>query len=140
MEANVFFSVYLPIQVVSIVIVIAISTPMFLAAILPLCFIYFYVQRYYGLVFCLLRSGTIFLILTLGDMFSTVATSRQLKRIESVTRSPIYAHFGEALAGVSSIRGFARQRAFIGENEAAVDLNQKAYYPSICSNRWLALR
>eukprot|EP00117_Sycon_ciliatum_P046046 scpid33667/ scgid33028/ Multidrug resistance-associated protein 1; ATP-binding cassette sub-family C member 1; Leukotriene C(4) transporter len=103
-------------NVISIMIVISISTPIFLAVILPLGVIYFFAQRYY------------------------VATSRQLKRLESVSRSPIFSHFSETLSGVSSIRAYSCQSRFIGESEDKVDFNQQAYYPSISSNRWLALR
>jgi ATP-binding cassette subfamily C (CFTR/MRP) protein 1 len=42
-----------------------------------------------------------------------VATSRQLQRLESVSRSPIYALFSETLSGVSSIRAYNRQNQFI---------------------------
>jgi ABC-type multidrug transport system fused ATPase/permease subunit len=103
-------------QVVSIVVVISYSTPIFMAAILPMGILYYLIQRFY------------------------VATSRQLKRLESVSRSPIYAHFGETLGGVSSIRAYGREREFIKENEDRVNFNLQAYYPGICANRWLALR
>lgn len=90
---------------------ISYSTPIFLAAIVPLGIIYLLIQRFY------------------------VATSRQLKRLESVSRSPIYSHFSETLAGTSTIRAYSRQLPFILESEAKVDYNQRAYFPSIVANR-----
>ena len=66
-----------------------------------------------------------------------VATSRQLKRLESVTRSPIYSHFQESLLGASSIRAYRQQDRFITESEKRVDDNQIAYYPNICANRYV---
>lgn len=99
-------------NVAGIILVISISTPIFLAAVIPLGAIYFYVQRYY------------------------LATSRELKRLDAVTRSPIFSHFGESLNGVASIRAYGHQRRFVEENERKADGNQKAYYPSIAANRW----
>lgn len=64
-----------------------------------------------------------------------MATSRQLKRLESVSRSPVYSHFNETLLGVSVIRAFREQRRFIQQSDVKVDENQKAYYPSIVANR-----
>ena len=64
-----------------------------------------------------------------------VATSRQLKRIESVSRSPIYSHFGETIQGVATIRAYKQQDRFIQESEDKVDENQIAYFPSIVANR-----
>lgn len=103
-------------RVISIIVVIAYSTPLFLAAIVPLGILYIAIQRFY------------------------IATSRQLKRLDSVSRSPIYAHFSETLTGVSSIRAYNKRNTFIDENAAKVDANQKAYYPNVASNRWLAIR
>ncbi|CAG7725610.1 unnamed protein product, partial [Allacma fusca] len=103
-------------QVVSTFIIISIGTPWFLVVILPVAVIYYVVQRFY------------------------VASSRQLKRLESVTRSPIYSHFSETLTGTMTIRAFGAQSQFILQSEKNVDHNQRAYYPSIVSNRWLGIR
>uniref|UniRef100_A0AAY4BSE5 Multidrug resistance-associated protein 1 n=1 Tax=Denticeps clupeoides TaxID=299321 RepID=A0AAY4BSE5_9TELE len=96
--------------------VILIATPLVVIIIPPLGLLYFFVQRFY------------------------VASSRQLKRLESVSRSPVYTHFNETLLGTSVIRAFGDQQRFIHESDGRVDLNQKAYYPSIVANRWLAVR
>nr|XP_061805833.1 multidrug resistance-associated protein 1-like [Nerophis lumbriciformis] len=103
-------------NVIGSCIVILIATP-YVAIIIPfLGLLYFFVQRFY------------------------VASSRQLKRLESVSRSPIYTHFNETLLGTSVIRAFGEQERFIRESDRRVDHNQKAYYPSIVANRWLAIR
>ncbi|KAJ8721588.1 hypothetical protein PYW07_002363 [Mythimna separata] len=96
--------------------VISFSTPIFMAVILPIGFIYYVIQRFY------------------------VATSRQLKRLESVSRSPIYSHFGESITGASTIRAYNVSERFIEESERGVDHNQSCYYPSCIANRWLAVR
>ncbi|XP_010079777.1 PREDICTED: multidrug resistance-associated protein 1, partial [Pterocles gutturalis] len=103
-------------NVIGACIIILLATPIAAVIIPPLGLVYFFVQRFY------------------------VATSRQLKRLESVSRSPVYSHFNETLLGVSVIRAFEEQKRFIKQNDAKVDENQKAYYPSIVANRWLAVR
>lgn len=62
-------------------------------------------------------------------------TARQLRRMESVKRSPIYSHFFETLNGVSTIRAYSQEQRFIQENFAKVDENQMAYYPFCISDR-----
>ncbi|XP_076852211.1 multidrug resistance-associated protein 1 isoform X2 [Brachyhypopomus gauderio] len=95
---------------------ILLATPLAAIIIPPLGLFYFFVQRFY------------------------VASSRQLKRLESVSRSPVYSHFNETLLGTSVIRAFGEEQRFIGESDQRVDRNQQAYYPSIVANRWLAVR
>ncbi|XP_041776329.1 multidrug resistance-associated protein 1 isoform X9 [Anopheles merus] len=104
------------IEVVATLVVISISTPIFAAVIVPIGILYYAVQRFY------------------------VATSRQLKRLESVSRSPIYSHFGETIQGVQTIRAYSVQDRFILESDEKVDGNQLCYCPSIIANRWLAVR
>ncbi|KAK6342083.1 hypothetical protein TWF730_001562 [Orbilia blumenaviensis] len=97
-------------------IIIAWGTPAFIAIIVPLLMLYFYIQRYY------------------------LSTSRELKRLDSVSRSPIFAHFQESLGGLATIRAYQQQGRFWHENEMLVDGNLRAYFPSISANRWLAVR
>lgn len=102
--------------VIASIFTISFATPIFLVIIVPLGVLYVFIQRIY------------------------VASSRQLKRIESVSRSPIYNNFLETINGTSTIRAFAQQQRFIQGSYAIVDENQVSYYPSISSNRWLAIR
>lgn len=67
-------------------------------------------------------------------------TSRQLKRLESIHRSPIYSHFGESIQGASSIRAFGRTDDFIQISHQRVDLFVRIKYMNLVSNRWLAVR
>lgn len=69
-----------------------------------------------------------------------VNVSRQLKRLESASRSPIYSHFQESIQGASSIRAYGVVDKFIKESQLRVDENLATYYPSIVANRWLAVR
>lgn len=96
--------------------VISTSTPVFIALIVPLSGVYYWVQRYY------------------------LRTSRELKRLDSVSRSPIYAHFQESLGGITTIRAYRQQARFAMENEWRVDANLRAYFPSINANRYVSQR
>uniref|UniRef100_A0A8C5GHF6 ABC-type glutathione-S-conjugate transporter n=1 Tax=Gouania willdenowi TaxID=441366 RepID=A0A8C5GHF6_GOUWI len=96
--------------------VICLATPFFAVVLLPLALIYYFVQRFY------------------------IATSRQLRRLDSVSRSPIYSHFGETVSGLSVIRAYNHQDRFLKHNEITIDENLKSVYPWIVSNRWLAIR
>ena len=80
----------------------------------------------------------LFIFLIIQKMY--VSTSRQLKRLESVSRSPIYSHFGETIAGAPTIRAFGLQTDFVQQSDEKVDFNQMCYYPNIIANRWLAIR
>ncbi|XP_055295156.1 multidrug resistance-associated protein 1-like [Sitodiplosis mosellana] len=103
-------------MVLATLVVITISTYIFLAVILPLGIVYYFVQRFY------------------------VATSCRLRRLESVSRSPIYSHFGESIQGASIIRAYNVQERFIKCSDDRVDFNQKCYIPSVFATRWLSVR
>lgn len=69
-----------------------------------------------------------------------LCTSRELKRLDAVTKSPIFAAFQETLGGVSTVRAYQQQDRFIAHNQAQLDRNLQAYFPSFSCNRWLAVR
>lgn len=102
--------------VLGVICVVSYSVPPFLLAIIPLALAYRAVMRYY------------------------LASSRELKRIDAVSKSPIFTWFQETLGGISSIRAYGRTGAFTDAFEARVDRNQMCYFPAFTCNRWLAVR
>ena len=66
--------------------------------------------------------------------------NRQLERLESVTTSPIFTHFSETQAGISSIRAYKVQHKFIKTMQQNIDENLICSYSNSLSNRWLGVR
>ncbi|KAJ2105480.1 hypothetical protein GGF48_006286, partial [Coemansia sp. RSA 921] len=85
--------------------VIVVSLPAFAVVVVPVLVFFFYLKNYF------------------------LDTSRTLKRLDSTTRSPIYAGFQESLAGASTIRAYGLSARFMAENVRKVDANQRCVYP-----------
>ncbi|KAJ6651178.1 hypothetical protein lerEdw1_000730, partial [Lerista edwardsae] len=83
---------------------------------LPLAAIYYSIQRYYR------------------------RTSRELKRLYSLTLSPIYTHFSETLTGLSTIRATRATDRFETENQLRLELNQRCRFASNAAMQWLDIR
>ncbi|RUS92073.1 hypothetical protein EGW08_000097 [Elysia chlorotica] len=90
--------------------------PWFLVCLIPLGALYYKIQHYYR------------------------HTSRELKRLSSVTLSPIYAHFSETVMGLSTIKAMRHSERFCKQNQEFLDVNQRAQYATQLSARWLDFR
>lgn len=145
------------------IVFLCLSTPLFIIVIIPLAAIYFFVQVSYNMqvlsfsiTWILTRlwnfefhrsdlSPVVVLksvCVNLLQLFSSILfqrfyipTSRQLRRLESVSRSPIYSHFGETMSGLSVIRAYNHQERFMKHNEVTIDENLKTIFLRIMSNR-----
>uniref|UniRef100_A0A8C6V795 ATP-binding cassette sub-family C member 10 n=2 Tax=Elapinae TaxID=42168 RepID=A0A8C6V795_NAJNA len=67
-------------------------------------------------------------------------TSRELKRLYSLTLSPIYTHFSETLTGLSTIRATRVTGRFETENQERLELNQRCGFASNTAMQWLDIR
>ncbi|KAJ5876727.1 hypothetical protein N7455_000192 [Penicillium solitum] len=94
----------------------AIASLPYLAAVLPLLLgVLFLIQRFY------------------------LKTSRQLRLLEIELKSPLYTHFIESLAGVTTIRAFSWTHAATSRMISMLDTAQRPYYLLLCIQRWLSL-
>ncbi|KAH7368831.1 ATP-dependent bile acid permease [Plectosphaerella cucumerina] len=66
--------------------------------------------------------------------------SRDLKRLESVQRSPLFQQFGETLSGMTTIRAYGDERRFIRENLHKINTQSRPFIYLWACNRWLAFR
>lgn len=102
--------------VIGVLVVITWSTPLFALAIIPLTWLYLRIQAYF------------------------MASSRELKRLESSTRSPVFNHIQESVVGASTIRAYGQQTRFINTALDAISLNHRAGFLATVCNSWLAIR
>jgi hypothetical protein len=84
------------------------GSPWLLLVFFPTFLIFHYIQQYY-------RNA-----------------SREIQRIEPITRSPIYSLFSETLSGLSSIRAFEVQKSFCMKNINYTDINGKCFFINQC--------
>ncbi|NXW19547.1 MRP7 protein, partial [Circaetus pectoralis] len=97
-------------------VIITYGLPWIGLVLLPLAALYFSIQRYYR------------------------RTSRELKRLYSVTLSPVYTHFSETLLGLSSIRAMRATQRFELENQLHLEQNQRCLFASNTAMQWLDIR
>ncbi|KAI1286619.1 ATP-binding cassette sub-family C member 3 [Halotydeus destructor] len=97
-------------------IIISLETPFFLVPLIPLGLMYYFVQKYY------------------------IVTSRQLRRLESNSRSPIFSHFAETVSGTTSIRAYQVEQNFNLECDRKNDINNSASILCSAAVRWLSIR
>ncbi len=64
-------------------------------------------------------------------------SSRELRRLSSVARSPVYSGFSEAIDGAPTIRGFSAQAAFSQQNISGLEVLQRANYAGVLAARSL---
>ncbi|KAL7212552.1 hypothetical protein ACSBR2_015281 [Camellia fascicularis] len=103
-------------QLLSTFVLIGIVSTMSLWAILPLLLLFYAAYLYYQ------------------------STSREVKRLDSISRSPVYAQFGEALNGLSTIRAYKAYDRMANINGKSMDNNIRFTLVNISANRWLAIR
>ncbi|KAF9203578.1 hypothetical protein BGZ49_006268 [Haplosporangium sp. Z 27] len=103
-------------MVISTFILISVIFPYFLIPLVPMLVFYYYAAIYYR------------------------SSSRELKRIDSILRSSLYAHFGETLSGLATIRAYREQERFMERNAYFMDLENRPYFMSYSIQRWLGVR
>ncbi|KAJ3406096.1 hypothetical protein HDU80_000172 [Chytriomyces hyalinus] len=97
-------------------ILISINIPAFLAPLAVMLAGYYWLQVYYR------------------------TTALELKRLDSISRSPLLANVSETINGLATIRAYAAKERFITKNYALLDTNNQAYYLSQLIQRWIQLR
>ncbi|RLN87100.1 hypothetical protein BBJ28_00022786, partial [Nothophytophthora sp. Chile5] len=110
MLLNTFISVLVTLATISYV------TPVFMVILVPVLIGYYISQRYF------------------------IKSSRELQRLDSISRSPVFALLSETLDGLPTIRAYRAETQFSTKNEDLLDRNQRAYFLNFAVNCWLALR
>ncbi|KAM4560262.1 ATP-binding cassette sub-family C member 4-like [Odontesthes bonariensis] len=109
-----FYQLFL--QNAGVVAVAASVIPLILIPIVPLLLFFLYLRRYY------------------------LHTSRDVKRLESTTRSPVFSHLSSSLQGLWTIRAFRAEERLKKTFDAHQDLHSEAWFLFLMTSRWFALR
>jgi ATP-binding cassette, subfamily C (CFTR/MRP), member 1 len=97
-------------------ILIALVTRWFALVLPVLTLVYFGLQRYY------------------------IPGARELQRLESVTRSPIYTGFGEAVNGITTIRAYGKEAHFTRMEDKLMAENGLVYLTQRAGSAWFSIR
>lgn len=102
--------------IVSTLIVIVCVSPWAILGVIPVICCYFVVQGYYR------------------------PAAREGQRLDSITRSPIFAQFSESLVGAAVIRAFGAGPRFEKLLLLHLETNSRTFYTIVAANRWLGTR
>ncbi|KAM9804854.1 LOW QUALITY PROTEIN: ATP-binding cassette sub-family C member 4-like [Neosynchiropus ocellatus] len=103
-------------QVLGVLAVASIIIPWVLVPVVPLVAVFLYLRLYF------------------------LRTSRDIKRLEATTRSPVFSHLSSTVHGLSTIRAFKVQQRFQQMFDEYQDLHSEAWFLFLTTSRWLAVR
>ena len=69
-----------------------------------------------------------------------LAGAREVKRLESNAKSPVFEQFGSVLMGIGTIRAFDKSGEYIDKMAAKIDRHCQAYWHLSLFNRWVGFR
>ncbi|KAF7118679.1 hypothetical protein CNMCM5793_008218 [Aspergillus hiratsukae] len=69
-----------------------------------------------------------------------LGAARQLKRLESISRSPIYELLASSLSGLWTIRSYQRVDSFVDRMHRLIDRHARVYWNLCLLNHWLNFR
>ncbi|CAJ1953935.1 unnamed protein product [Cylindrotheca closterium] len=69
-----------------------------------------------------------------------VTSTRELKRLEGLARSPMFAMLSESLSGVATIRANDSSAHFVKKFEFAHDAHTRSFFSFIAASRWVGFR
>ncbi|XP_078667891.1 ATP-binding cassette sub-family C member 4-like isoform X1 [Branchiostoma floridae x Branchiostoma belcheri] len=101
---------------VGVVILTGVVNPWVFIPVVPLLLIFLYLRQYF------------------------LATSRDVKRLEATTRSPVFSHLSATLQGLTTIRALVANNIVLREFDAHQDQHSEAWFLYLCTTRWLAIR
>ncbi|KAK4180404.1 hypothetical protein QBC36DRAFT_320206 [Triangularia setosa] len=84
--------------------------------------------------------GILLFILYVRVSMAYIDAAREVKRINSVSHSPIYDQFSSVLSGLSTIRAFDRTEFYMNRMFTLIDNSSKASWALQLSGRWMAVR
>ncbi|KAI3366042.1 hypothetical protein L3Q82_009871, partial [Scortum barcoo] len=103
-------------QILGVIAVSVSVIPWILIPVVPLLLCFLYLRRYF------------------------LQTSRDVKRLESTTRSPVFSHLSSSLQGLWTIRAFGAEERFQKAFDAYQDLHSEAWFLFLTTSRWFAVR
>ena len=103
-------------QIVVVIIACIASSPWFIVVLIPMMILFYIIQRYFR------------------------CSSREMKRIEGISRSPLYVMFNSALQGMTTIRAYEKTSSFMSTFFIRCDIQSANFFYFYMSQRWLAIR
>lgn len=103
-------------SLLGVIVIILVSVWYFVFVLIPIAIVYIGIQQIYS------------------------RSTREIKRLESNSRSPLYSHFSESLTGLSTIRAYKKQQEFIRVDQDHLDNYTRCSFLMYVSQRWLSFR
>ncbi|XP_065933440.1 ATP-binding cassette sub-family C member 4-like isoform X2 [Magallana gigas] len=88
--------------------------------------------------FLLLPLTPLVIVLYLIRWFS-LPTTRNMKRLEAMTQSPIFSHISDTLVGLQSIRALGMSRKFLQDFDRFQDRHTSAFFLYLSTIRWFSV-